>query len=85
MKIQLTKRHFANKDHYALSIFFDGSFAHYFFSNLDSICYLSRIKQLDVDLSDLFSDFSLHSSIDVSSCLSDVEDICKTFNIRVIK
>lgn len=86
MKIRLTQKRFSHRDNYSLQIYYDdGSFTCYFFTKLDSIVYLSRIRKLGIDLSDIFSDFSLHSTIDVSSCLSDIEDICKTFNIKVIK
>lgn len=86
MKIRLTQKRFGHKDNYSLQIYSsDGSFSCYFFTNLDSLVYLARIHKLSIDLSDIFSDFSVHSTIDVSSSLSDVEDICKTFNIKVIE
>ncbi len=86
MKIRLTQKRFGHKDNFSLQIYYpDGSFTCYFFTDLNSIVYLSRIRKLGIDLSDIFSNFSLHSTIDVSSCLSDIEDIIKTFNIKVIK
>lgn len=84
MKIKLSSKQFARRISYSLTIFLDGSMLSYFFCDLNSICYLRRIKKLEIVLSDIFSDFSVHHSIDVSSCLSDVEDICNTFNIKVI-
>lgn len=85
MKISLENRPIGNKNYYSLIVFFDTLFACYYFSSLDFICYSSREHLLVIDFCDLYSDNTLHCSLDVSSCLSDVEDICKTFNIKVIE
>ena len=85
MKIRLTQKRFAHRDNFSLEIYYDdGSFTCYFSTDLNSIRYFSKIRKLVLDISDISLNYYLHTTIDVSSCLSDVEHICKTFNIKVI-